>query len=60
MHFEWVNERRDVMPSDSARSGYCLGANASRTFESATAGVASVPSAPSPLDVLYPPDPSDS
>ena len=53
MHFEWVNERRDVIASDSARSGYCLGAAAPRTYESTAAGVASVPTAPSSLDVLY-------
>ena len=60
MHFEWANERRDIAASDSDRSGYCLGANAPRTYESATVGVASVPPAPSPLDVLYPPDAGDS
>jgi hypothetical protein len=56
MHFEWVNERRDVIASESARSGYCIGAAAPRTYESTTAGVASVPTAPSSLDVLYAPN----
>jgi hypothetical protein len=60
MHFEWANERRDVTASDSDRSGYCLGANAPRTYESATVGVASLPPAPSPLDMLYPANPGDS
>lgn len=60
MHFEWVNERRDVIASDSARSGYCLGAAAPRTYSSVTAGTASLPPAPNPIDVLYPSEPGDS
>jgi hypothetical protein len=60
MHFEWANERRDILASDSQRSGYCLGANAPRTYESTTVGVASLPPAASPLDILYPANPGDS
>jgi hypothetical protein len=60
MHFEWVNERRDVIASDSTRDGYCLGSAAPRTYSSATLGVANLPPAPSPLDVLYTADAGDS
>jgi hypothetical protein len=60
MHFEWVNQRRDLIASDSDRGGYCLGAAAPRTYSSAPAATQNLPSAPSRLDMLYATDSSDS